>query len=98
MSVCVCRRVQVQFNLCLKDRQEELSVIQQGAEVYQGEWVVSMGVSPAAVLLWYVVRHWAGDRAIRLELSVELNCLKPHQGIQCLLLETDFRYLKRSTF
>lgn len=71
---------------------------QQGAEVYQGEWVVSMGVSPAAVLLWYVVRHWAGDRAIRLELSVELNCLKPHPGIQCLLLETDFRYLKQSTF
>lgn len=64
-------------------------MICQGAEVKQGEWVVSTGMPPATVLLWYVVRHWAGDRAVRLELSVELQCLKPHSGIQCLLLQLE---------
>lgn len=39
----------------------------QGAEVYQGEWVVT-GLSPATVL-WHMVRHWAGNRAVRFVLS-----------------------------
>lgn len=38
----------------------------QGAEVYQGQWVVSTGMLPATVLLWCVMRHWAGDREVGL--------------------------------
>lgn len=43
-------------------------MVYQGAEVYQGGWGVSTGVSPVTVVLWFLVRHWAEGRAVGLRL------------------------------